>query len=83
MVTGYLRSRSLNVGERRIGRSLAKVVPEYHNQRKNRAEQQTNPVPYSAEYFGHKLHVDQNEKLVMYGVVHVCAIERFHSFLRE
>ncbi len=33
-----------------------------------------NPIPYfAADYFGHKLHVDQNEKLVMYGVTHVCA----------
>ena len=36
-----------------------------------------NPVPYRADYFGHKLHIDQNEKLVMYGVIHVCAIDGF------
>ena len=30
-----------------------------------------NPKVYKADYFGHKLHVDQNEKLVMYGVTHV------------
>ena len=29
-----------------------------------------NPKAYKADYFGHKLHVDQNEKLVMYGVIH-------------
>ncbi len=26
---------------------------------------------------GHKLHVDQNEKLVMFGVTHVMAIDGF------
>jgi len=36
---------------------------------------QTNPVPYHADYFGHKLHIDQNEKLVMYGVTHVTAVD--------
>ena len=42
-------------------------------------EQQTNPIPYQAEYFGHKLHLDQNEKLAMYGVTHVCAIDGYSA----
>ena len=36
-----------------------------------------NPVPYSADYFGHKLHCDQNEKLVMFGLTHVAAIDGY------
>lgn len=36
-----------------------------------------NPIPYHAEYFGHKLHMDQNEKLVMFGAVHVLAVDGF------
>ena len=36
-----------------------------------------NPVPYHADYFGHKLHIDQNEELVMFGVTHVCAVDGF------
>ena len=36
-----------------------------------------NPIPYQGDYFGHKLHVDQNEKLVFYGVVHVCATDGY------
>ena len=43
----------------------------------NSTAKQLNPVPYSAEYFGHKVHIDQNEKLVMYGVTHVCARDRY------
>ncbi|KAL0993709.1 hypothetical protein UPYG_G00112190 [Umbra pygmaea] len=38
-----------------------------------------NPVPYHAEYMGHKLHLDQNEKLGMFGVTHVLAIDGFSS----
>ena len=30
-----------------------------------------NPIPYCADYFGHKLHIDQNEKLVTFGVTFV------------
>lgn len=36
-----------------------------------------NPVPYHAEYFGHKMHIDQNEKLVMFGVTHVIAVDGY------
>ncbi|XP_071394986.1 uncharacterized protein [Centroberyx affinis] len=38
-----------------------------------------NPVPYHAEYVGHKLHLDQNEKLVMFGVTHVLAVDGYSS----
>jgi hypothetical protein len=38
-----------------------------------------NPVPYNATYFGEKLHVDQNEKLINFGVTHVCAVDGFSS----
>ena len=33
----------------------------------------TNPIRYAANYFGHKLHIDQNEKLAGFGVTHVLA----------
>ena len=32
-------------------------------------------------YYGHKLHLDQNEKLAMYGVNHVCAIDGFSKYI--
>ena len=53
------------------------MAPEYHALRQQTAARRANPIPYYAEYFGHKLHVDQNEKLVMYGVTHVAAIDGF------
>ncbi|KXJ27882.1 hypothetical protein AC249_AIPGENE2896 [Exaiptasia diaphana] len=81
MITGYLRSRCVYAGERQVGQCLANVAPKFHEQRKNRAEQLKNPVPYNAEYFGHKLHIDQNEKLNMYGVVHVCAVDGYSGMI--
>ena len=38
-----------------------------------------NPTPYHAEYMGHKLHLDQNEKLGMFEVTHVLAIDGYSS----
>lgn len=28
---------------------------------------------YNADYFGYKIHVEQNKKLAMFGVTHICA----------
>lgn len=38
-----------------------------------------NPVPYYAAYMGHELHLDQNEKLAMFGVTRVIAIDGYSS----
>ena len=51
--------------------------PNYHAARATATARQINPIPYSAKYFGHEVHIDQNEKLVMYGVSHVCAIDGY------
>ena len=40
-----------------------------------------NPAPYYAQYFGHKIHFDQNEKLVHFGVMHVAASDGFSGKL--
>ena len=34
-------------------------------------------VPYVARYFGEKVHIDQNEKLVHYGVTHNCCVDGY------
>ena len=39
-----------------------------------------NPVPYQAPLFGYKDHMDQNEKLEMYGCTHVVFIDYIFSF---
>ena len=36
-----------------------------------------NPVPYFADYFGHRVLIDQNAKVVMYCVTHVCTRDVF------
>ena len=37
----------------------------------------TNPRVYIARYFGYHLHVDQNEKMAMFGLVYVLARDGF------
>ena len=65
MMDGYLRSNGVRVGERRVGKSLRKVNPHASARRAQTAGRSLNPKVYKADYFGHKLHIDQNEKLVM------------------
>ena len=80
---GFLESHvgKTVASQTRIGKSLARVSPLYHQQRLQGAERQTNPSPYYAEYYGHKLNMDQNEKLVMYGVTHVCCIDGYSRYI--
>ena len=66
--------------EKRVGKSLLGVGPEYH-QRQNDTARQMNQIPYIAIYYRHKLHMDQNEKLVMYAVTHVCAIDGYSKYI--
>ena len=83
LMNGYLdmQTQRTFASEGRIRKSLSRVAPLYHHQRQRRAERQINPQPYMAEYHGHKLHMDQNEKLVNYRVVHVCAVDGFSRFI--
>ena len=74
---GLLAADGIRVSETRVGKSLCRVAPAYHKARQTNTAKQLNPIPYHAEYFGHKLHIDQNEKLVMYGVTHVCATDGY------
>ena len=76
---GLLASKGVVAGEKQIGRSLAMVQPQYHYRRLTKTESEMNSHMYFAEYFGHKLHIDQNEKMVMFGVTHICAIDGFSS----
>ena len=81
MVAGYLKASGMNIGERVVRRFLPQANPQFANERRQGIERQTNPHPYYAEYAGHKLHLDQNEKLVDYGVTVVCAIDGFSKFI--
>lgn len=74
---GLLRSEGICVSQRRVGDSLGRVFPQARHQRASTMNRHINPVPYTASYFGEKLHFDQNEKLSIYGVVHVLAVDGF------
>ena len=63
---GYLRGvKGVRASERRVGDALREINPTAANNRAVTAGRSLNPRTYTADYFGHKLHIDQNEKLVM------------------
>ncbi len=76
-MTGFLATQGVHCAQLRVGRCLKRVSPEYHAMRESNTHRQTNPIPYSADYFGQKVHIDQNEKLVMFGITHVCAVDGY------
>ena len=80
-MTGHLCSEGILCSEKRVGDSLKRVAPHNHAVRECYAFRRTNPIPYTAHYFGEKLHIDQNEKLVMFGATHVCAIDGFSGMI--
>jgi len=74
---GTLATNGYIVAQSRVGASLRRVNPDAHSRRSNNTERLRNPLPYLARYFGEKMHIDQNEKLVMFGVTHICGIDGF------
>ena len=78
-LTGLLAADGIKVSETLVGKALREVNPSYQQARRNQAQRRLNPIPYHASHFGDKIHVDQNEKLVMYGVTHICAIDGFSA----
>ncbi len=69
---GLLRVEGIRVCQSRVGESLERTFP--FQQRQN-MHNLVNPVPYRAIFFGEKLHFDHNEKLAMYGMTHVLAVD--------
>lgn len=80
-MTGLLAADGFKIAEKRVGASLVKVCPAYHYRRAMQTHRSINPVPYSAKYFGEKIHIDQNEKLVQFGVTHVCAVDGYSGMI--
>ena len=79
---GYLPQKYRdNVSQKRVESAWRSVAPHYHSKRQTDTVRHVNSVPCRADYFGHKLHVDQNEKLEMYGVVHVVAIDGHSCYI--
>lgn len=54
-------------------------VASASDRRKKYLGRLTNPIPYVANYryYGHQLHVDLNEKLIINVATHVCSINMF------
>ena len=74
---GFLASSGIRVCEGRVRQALQSVAPNEQADLSRLARRQFNPVPYMANRFGEKINLDQNEKLVRYGVTHVLAIDGF------
>ena len=74
-MTGLLAANNIRVSQLRVGQTLQQVDPTNHVRRYRTTYRLTNPVPYQSTYCGEKLHIDQNEKLIMFGVTHVCAVD--------
>ena len=81
-MTGYLRLKhDIKVGETRVAKALKVASPINNQSRRSGASRAVNPIPYRADYFGHKIHFDQNEKLIAYGVTHVAAIDGHSRYI--
>ena len=76
---GFLACGGIRAGQRQIAAVLPYANPAYHHKRQTSTAKLLNPIPYHASYFGHKVYIDQNEKMVMHGVTHVCAIDGYSS----
>ncbi|XP_076846835.1 uncharacterized protein LOC143491565 [Brachyhypopomus gauderio] len=76
MMNGYLAMKGVYAAEKRISSALRTIHQPYHEARQ-RGARNLNPIPYQADYMGQKVHLDQNEKLTMFGVTHVVAIDGF------
>ena len=74
---GLLRSEGWRIGENRVGRSMKRVHPLHLHYRQTEANRHINQHTYIAHYFGQKLHIDQNEKNIMFGVLHILAIDGY------
>ena len=82
MMTGHIKhSTGLRLGVNKVGQALKRVNPQNRRERQTSTTRLLNPIPYYTEYFGHKLHLDQNEKLIRYGVTEVIAVDGYSSFL--
>ena len=73
-MTGYLSS--VCCAQIQVGQSLRRVASVYHVRRESNTHRQTNPIPYSADYFGQKVHIDQNENWSCL-VLHMSAVNGF------
>ena len=77
--TVLLAAKDIQCSHHTVGAALKTVSPDYAQSRRQGIATLLNPMPYRADNFGEKLHVDQNEKLAMFGVPHVVEVDA-HAF---
>ena len=78
MLKGYVKAeKRVKVSDCKLRKWMPYISQQGHNSRQSEAQERRNPSIYFARYFGHKLHYDQNEKLVHYGVTYVMARDGF------
>ena len=81
-MTDYLRqNHNIKVSKTRVGKTLKAATPINNQSLCSRTSRAVNPIPYRADYFGHKIHFGQNEKLIAYGVTHVAAIDGHNRYI--
>ena len=65
MMTGYLRKKhDVAIAEKRVDTALSIESSQFRNQRISSTSRTVSIIPCRADYFGHKLSIDQNEKLM-------------------
>ena len=74
---GFLHSQGSSIGRRKVSRYQKQFAPTAVADRRERAQTSFNPLRYWAHSFGHKIHIDENEKLVEFGVTHVYAVDGY------
>ena len=63
-MTGYLRQKhDVVIAEKRVETTLSLLSPRFRVQRRTWTTRAENLIPYRPDYFGYKLHIDQNENL--------------------
>ena len=66
MMNGCVRQKhNVATAEKRVRTTLFMVSLQNRAEIKTSATRAVNLVPYRANYFGHKLHINQNKKLVV------------------
>ena len=74
---GLLHASGILACQHQLGESLRRSFPFQRSIRTQDLHRAVNLVPYRSTYFGEKIHFDQNEKLAIYGVTHVLAVDGY------
>ena len=75
---GLLRAQGY-VWNNPSGFIITESCPVHHQCRRAETSRHMNPHLYVANYYGHKVYLDQNEKPSMFEVTHIMAIDGYSS----